>query len=202
MKYGIFSRLLLSVLLHTQFGAFPHRTPAFEALRLQVITGLQRECSKVFQQSVGPENWLNRAPVRKLLHFITDPALCVTILQCHLLSFPQNCEAKNRSLCQAQWQLSFMSGCRECHRIYHHHWQIWPIRRLLFMGRFMIFEILLEDGVMLLLLSVLQSTAAPRRWHGIKQNYIVTTGFSHVLVKTSIKILLCLSSRWTRILVK
>lgn len=45
------------------------------------------------------ENWLNREPVRKLLHFIREPSFCATILQCHLLSFPQNCEAGNRDPC-------------------------------------------------------------------------------------------------------
>lgn len=60
---------------------------------------------------------------------------------------------EQRSLCQAQWQLSFTSGCRECHRIYHHHWQIWPLSQgCPLWERLMIVEILLEDGVILLLL--------------------------------------------------
>lgn len=180
MTYSIFIRVLLSVLLHAQFGAFPNHTLALKALRLWVITGLQRECSKVFQQSVGPEKWLEREAARKLLHFITHAAFLTYYSPAPSTVIPQNCDTGNRahSPRQAQWQRSFVSGCRECHHIYPHRWQIWPLTKLLFTGK-------THDCCgpawrwchTTFPRPVLQSSAAPGWWQNISKTTLVQQGF-------------------------
>lgn len=67
--------------------------------------------------------------------------------------FPELWSKEQRSSCQARWQLSFMSGCRGCHHVYHCRWKIWPLSEsCTSWGRFMVVETLPADDVVLLLL--------------------------------------------------
>lgn len=93
---------------------------------------------------------------------------------------------EQRSLCQAQQQLCFMSGCREHHNICHHHWQTWPLSEgCPLWERFMIVEILLGDGVMLLLSNQCSKVPLHQSNDAVsaKLLHLGQTGFFHALVK-------------------
>ena len=170
MKYSIFSRLLLSVLFHTVWS-FPKLHPCIWSLEAssnnRLAKGMQQSVSaicgarKLAKQRTSEETapFHNRSSC--LCYYSPVPPTVIS---------PKLWGKEQRSLCQAQWQSHFMSGCRECHHIYHHHWQIWPLSEGCSLWvRFIIVEILLEDDVILPLRSVLQSTAASRWWQGISK---------------------------------
>lgn len=202
MRYDIFSRLLLSVLLHTVWS-FPTSHPCVRSLEAssnnRLAKGMQRSFSaicgarKLAKQSASEETAPFHNRSSPLCYYSPVPP---TVISPKLWGKEQISVSSTVAIKLYVWLQglsSYLSSsltdmAHQKVALYGKIHDFWDTA-----GRWC-------DATSLR--SVLQSTAAPRRWHSIEQNYIGAAGFFHVLVKTSIKILLCLSSRWTRILVK
>ena len=195
----------LSVASRTVWS-FPKSHPCIWNLQVwsnnRLAKGMQQNVSairgvrKLAKQSSSEET----APVRK-----GASRLCYCSPVPPTVISPKLWGKEQRSLCQAQWQLSFLSGCRECHHKYQHLWQTRPLlegRPL--RERLMMVEILIRDGVILLLLAHCSKVLPHQRNDKVSaklhryKGVFPRAGENKVI---NVKILLCLSSRWTRILV-
>lgn len=82
------------------------------------------------------ENRPNREPVRKLLHFVRSILLCCYSPVPPTVISPKLWGTERRSLCRAQWLLSFMSGSRGHHlNLSPSLTNVIPLRKLLFVGK-------------------------------------------------------------------